>query len=165
MKYYSFGLLFFIAACSQNNNEMLCGKWKATKLCNPKMERAIAQARADIDTFGNNDADVKEAVNVDSFRALSKKLLEIDIAEQQKAFEQISYEFTKNGIAYLRDGEGKDSAKWSIENKNALTIDAPALTGIGDVQLFYIKHLSADALTLQMAEGADTSEMELKKLK
>ena len=52
-----------------------------------------------------------------------------------------------------------------FENKNALTIDAPALTGIGDVQLFYIKHLSADALTLQMAEGADTSEMELKKLK
>ena len=68
-------------------------------------------------------------------------------------------------IAWLGDGEGKDSAKWSIENKNALTIDAPALTGIGDVQLFYIKHLSADALTLQMAEGADTSEMELKKLK
>jgi uridine phosphorylase len=165
MKYCLFSLLFFIAACNQTNNDMLCGKWKATNLHNPKMEKAIAQARADIDTLGNNDADMKKAVNVDSFRALSKKLLELDIAEQQKAFEQITYEFTKNGIAYLSDGVGKDSAKWSIENKNELTVDAPALTGIGDVQLFYIKHLSADALTLQMIEGTDTSEMELKKVK
>jgi hypothetical protein len=92
-------------------------------------------------------------------------MLHLDIAEQQKALQEISYTFSKNGIAYISDGVGIDSAIWTIENKNTLKVDAPALTGIGDLQMFVIKSLTKQEMVLQMAVGADTSEMTLVKTK
>jgi hypothetical protein len=155
----------FFSACQSANQQLLVGTWKAKSLNNPVMEKSIATALADIDTFGNTDEIAKDAVNIDSFKSLSKQLLQADIEEQQKALQNITYTFSNNGIAYISDGNSTDSALWTVNKANQLSVDAPALTGIGDLQLFFIKNISDKLLTLQMSVGTDTSEMILEKIK
>jgi hypothetical protein len=150
-------------ACQSNETNNLIGKWKTISLKNPAMDRAIAQELADIDTFGNADEIAKQAVNIDSFKQLRKKMLELDIAEQQKSILEIQYEFTKNGIGYISNTQSKDSALYNLKN-GVLTIDAPALTGIGDVQILYVKSGTSTSMELQMIVGQDTSLMQLQKI-
>lgn len=151
-------LSLFVTACNNKQN-MLCKKWQTIKLYNPKMEQLIAQTKADIDTIGNTDAAIKESVNVDSFRMMMKQQLDNDMAQQAADLKNTVYEFNKGGIAYLRNGAMVDSAKWSIEKDNTLRLDEPALTGMGDVQLFYIKKLDEKNLELMMVLFEDTSVM------
>jgi hypothetical protein len=153
------------ASCQSSNQQLLVGKWKAVSLQNPTMDKEIAKAILDIDTFGNTDISITNAVNIDSFKAMRKQLLQQDIADQKKALQEISYTFSDKGIAYISDGVGIDSAIYTIEENNILKIDAPALTGVGDLQLFTITSLSDTQLTLQMAVGNDTSQMKLEKIK
>jgi hypothetical protein len=158
-------ILFFIASCQSNSSSLLVGKWKATALKNPAMDREIAKAIADIDTFGNTDIEMQSVINIDSFKQMRKQMMNNDIAEQKKALQEISYTFSDKGIAYISDGSATDSALWTIEDKNILKIDAPALTGLGDLQLFTIASINENNLVLQMAVGTDTSQMTLQKVK
>jgi hypothetical protein len=158
-------MLFFIASCQSNSSSLLVGKWSATALKNPAMDREIAKAIEDIDTFGNTDLEIRNVINIDSFKQLRKQMMNDDIAEQKKALQEISYTFSEKGIAYISDGLATDSALWTIEDKNILKIDAPALTGLGDLQLFTIASISENNLVLQMAVGTDTSQMTLQKIK
>ncbi len=149
-----------IASCGADNfDTKIIGTWEANSLKNPGMEREIKNALADLDTFGKNDPELK-GVNVDSFNVLRKQQLEEDIRDQQANFQRLQFEFAKNKIVYMGDGNYQDSAMWSIE-ENQITVDGPALTGMGDIQVFTIQKLEKNTLTLQMVEGVDTSVMEL----
>ena len=127
------------------------------------MDKAIAQELADIDTFGNTDVVAQQAVNLDSFKQIRKQLLNLNIAEQKEYIQQLQYEFSDKGVAYIYNQTAKDSAAYTVAN-NVLTLDGPALTGIGDIQLLYIKSITNQKLQLQMVEGADTSVMDLQKM-
>jgi hypothetical protein len=155
---YLFIILVCLTACN-NNKKLLCKKWQAVKLYNPKMEALIAQTKADIDTIGNEDAIIGKATNVDSFRNLMKEEMEKSIQELDASMKNTTYQFFENGVSYLSTADGVDSAKWTLEADSMLRIDEPALTGMGDVQLFKILKLDANNLQLQMIIFADTSTM------
>jgi hypothetical protein len=162
-------ILFFssfslLASCTNSNSNAIIGNWQTISLQNPAMDKAIATELADIDTFGNNDAIARQAVNIDSFKQLRKQLLDVSIAEQKQALQEIHYQFTNKGIAYIYNNTAKDSAMYTIKD-NILTLDGPALTGIGDIQVLYIKSITDAHLQLQMVEGLDTSLMDLEKMK
>jgi hypothetical protein len=160
--YILFSILFLYTACSTSNAKRVVGKWVGVSLKNPALDKSVADEMMDIDTFGNNDADFKATINLDSFKYLRREALKLDIADQQAALQQTYYEFTAQNNVYLTNPELTDSATYLVENDGTIIIDHHDEY---EIQYFYIKQINDSKMILQMVIDKDTSEMEMKKVK
>jgi hypothetical protein len=149
-----FGACIALTSCS--NNSAIVGYWKVLEVKNPNLNKQIEAALMDIDTTGNNDEVIGQYINKDSLKRARKAALQTDIDEQQALVKSLHFDFKANERVYISTLAGTDSALWRIEDKTNLVIDGPALTGIGDAELYEILLLSKDTLRLKNVAGADS---------
>jgi hypothetical protein len=142
-------------ACNNKNTDIV-QKWKVVDVQNPNLKKQIEAAIIDIDTTGNNDDIVTQYISKDSLKLARKAALEADIEEQQALVNSLQFDFRNDERVYISSIAGTDSALWRIENKTSLVIDGPALTGIGDAELYEIVSLSKDTLKLKNVQLNDS---------
>ena len=108
--------IVFLTACKDSKTDLLCKKWKTVALKNTKMEEEMKFMEQYVDTIGQNDPELRLAVNLDSTKMLIKEEMQRSLLEQKQAIENTLMEFKANGIAYTTSIVGVDSSIYSIEN-------------------------------------------------
>jgi hypothetical protein len=163
MKKYLFfgGFILLINACTPNANKQLQKKWDITKVENPNMDKLMAQAILDIDTMTKANPAFENNVNLDSFKSYRRQLLAFDKQEQEDNLKSLNFDFKSNNVVYINTAMGLDSAKWTLVDKD-LTIDGPALTGVGDVDVYTILKQSDKEMVWQNSSFNDTVKIYLK---
>ena len=146
----------FLFRCKDANQDLLCKKWKTIALQNSKMEQEIKFMEQYVDTIGQNDPELRMAINLDSAKMQMKEEMQQSLFEQKQAIENTLMEFKSNGIAYTTSIDGIDSAMYTIEN-NFIKIDEAKLKGVGETMTFEILSLSKDTLKMQLVDYGDTS--------
>jgi hypothetical protein len=146
----------FLFGCIDANQDLLCKKWKTIALQNSKMEQEIKFMEQYVDTIGQNDPELRMAINLDSAKMQMKEEMQRSLFEQKQAIENTLMEFKSNGIAYTTSIDGIDSAMYTIEN-NFIKIDEAKLKGVGETMTFEILSLSKDTLKMQLVDYGDTS--------
>ena len=148
--------LVFLVACKDANKDLLCKKWKTIALHNTKMDEEIKFMEQYVDTIGQNDPELRMAVNLDSAKLILKDEMQRSLFEQKQAIENTLMEFKSNGVAYTTSIDGIDSAMYTLEN-NFIKIDEAKLKGVGETMTFEILSLSKDTLKMQLVDYGDTS--------
>jgi hypothetical protein len=158
--YLSF-VIIFLSACGSNSQNQILKKWQVAKVENPNMEKMMAQALLDIDTMTNANPAFQDNVNIDSFKSYRRQLLTFDKQEQEENLKSLSFDFKANKVVYINTAMGIDSALWTINDKE-LSLDGPALTGIGEVELYTILSQSDKEMVWQNSSFNDTVRIYLK---
>ena len=159
-----FVLIFIQIGCKSDKSKFLYQKWKTASLKNSTMEKEIKEMQAYIDTLGKNDAEVRNAVNVDSAKMILQAQLDQSIEEQRLASENTLMEFLSNGVVVTTSIDGVDSAMFSLE-ENLIKIDEAKLKGHGETMTFEIISLNQDNLSLRLVDYGDTSVIDMKPVK
>jgi PBP1b-binding outer membrane lipoprotein LpoB len=159
--YVALFIALFIGACGPNAQQKIAQKWQVSKVENPRMEKMMAQTLLDIDTMTAANPAFQNNVNIDSFKSYRKQLLAFDKQEQEDNLKNLSFDFKANKIVYITTLMGIDSAIWTITD-NQLSIDGPALTGIGAVEMYTILSQSNKEMVWQNSSFNDTVKIFLK---
>jgi hypothetical protein len=162
-KSFLYIFLVVIAAACSNKKVNLVGSWQVAKVENPHLEREIANAKIDIDTTGSNDPLIAKYINLDSLKQIRMALLENDLAEQRMLQESLRFNFSENSRVYISSNGTSDSAMYRIEEDSVLYLDGPALTGIGEVDVYGILYTGKDSLVLRNINMTDTITIFMKR--
>lgn len=149
-------LIFLQLSCKNEKSGLLYQKWKTVSLKNSTMDKEISEMKAYIDTIGDQDPEVRAAVDLDSAKMLLQANLDKLLNEQKLAQENTLMEFKPNGVSYTTSIEGVDSAMFTVED-NLIKIDEAKLKGYGETMTFEILKLSKDTLQLRIVDYGDTS--------
>ncbi len=153
-------MTIFAHSCAENQQKLLCKKWKTVALYNSKMQSELDFMLKYIDTLGSNDSELRQSVNLDSIKNLLRSELQVSEDEHRLALENTIMEFLPNGKTYSKSIDGEDSAMYTIED-NAIKIDEAKLKGYGETMTFDIIKLTKDSLKIRFINFGDTSLISL----
>lgn len=162
-------LCTLLFSCKAKKEELLPGKWKATAIENPEMERIVREQQEFIDTVGRQSGpEVAVAYGFSNVEELKKALvadLEQFKAAKQEELNKTWFEFRKDGVAMIDFGSGTDSANWYFDEDGALILDEMKLKGSGSKLVMQVDTLTSERLQLGYDEDGVRSTVKFEKEK
>ncbi len=148
-------ILTSLFSCKENQDDLICKKWKSISSFNPKQERELAYVKKNIDSMSS----IMSAFEKISKEEAKKSILgTIDslLQDQKINAENIFYDFKSNHIAYVISPMGQDSAMWKIED-NKIYFDEQALNKRGTTMMHQILKLTKDTLEFLVIDFDDSN--------
>jgi hypothetical protein len=156
-----------LSSCKQSKEDMISRKWQEIANENEERDKAVKAQLQLIDTMGRSTTPEQNmalygVANADSLRPILKENLDSFLAMQKREVEQTQFEFKKNGVVYLINGDHRDSANWNFEKDGKLALDEKKLKGTGEKMLIDVLTLTKNELKLKFTNGQSSASATFK---
>ncbi|NDC41092.1 MAG: hypothetical protein EBZ77_06005 [Chitinophagia bacterium] len=149
-----FILALLLSSCQQGPEQLIKGKWRGTRLHNPRLDSFFHETQHYIDTITKartteENLAIYGVTNTDSLKQALQLQHDSTMAMQRDAVKNTWFQFMDDSVAIVSFNGNADTGKWHIENKVDLIIEEIDGTGTAQRTKMNIDSLTGNKLKLR----------------